>query len=184
MYCQLTLPGGRCISYELVRSRVKNINMCIYSDGRIRVSAPSHVGIAKIESFIRSKEAFVLKALERKPGTQPPAALTEAQKAELRRRVYEAVDKLLPRFDRYAVRRPEIGFRDMTSRWGSCCKAKGWVHFNYRLIFYPNRCVEYVVAHELTHLVEANHSPAFYRVLEEVMPDWKTWRQLLKEKSY
>ena len=181
MNCLLTLPCGETISYELVRSQVKNINLRIYPDGRIRVSASRWVSVAKIEDFICSKERFVLTALTQQPPTPEPQPIDEVQKEELRRRVYTAVDSLLPRLAKYGIQRPEIAFRDMKSRWGSCCKAKGWVRFNYRLIFYPEKCTEYVVAHELAHLVEANHSPAFYRVLEEVMPDWRVWKERLKE---
>lgn len=187
MFRYLTLPAGNIISYELVRSRVKNINLRIYPDGRIRVSASHVVSLQQIEDFICSKERFVLKALSRSGadgGELPPyeeSPISENQKENFRLLVNETVDRLLPRFYKYGIKRPDMGFRTMKSRWGSCCKEKGWVHFNYRLIFYPVECTEYVVAHELAHLVEANHSRAFYQVLEEIMPDWRIWRSRLKD---
>lgn len=184
MFRYLTLPAGNTISYELIRSKVKNINLRIYPDGRIRISAPSRVSIQQIESFLCSKERFVLKALAQNRTDGPPAyeelPISEAQKDAFRLLVNAAVDRLLPRFGKYGIKRPDLGFRTMKSRWGSCCKEKGWVHFNYRLVFYPVECTEYVTAHELAHLVEANHSRAFYKVLEEVMPDWRIWRNRLK----
>lgn len=179
MIYSLRLPSGMTISYELVRSRVKNINMRIYPDGRIRVSAASRVSGGQIEDFICSKERFVLKALawateNRDKGVlQEQEPITESQKKALRIFVNETVDRILPKFYRYSITKPEIGFRDMRSRWGSCCKTKGWVHFSYQLIFQPPEFTEYVIVHELAHLVEPNHSKAFYRVVEEIMPDWK-----------
>ncbi len=187
MFRYLTLPSGSTISYELVRSKVKNINLRIYPEGRIRVSASHWVSLQQIESFLCSKESFVLKALsQNKTGGEGLPAyeelpVSEAQKEAFRLLVNATVDRLLPRFDQYGIQRPDIGFHTMKSRWGSCCKEKGWVHFNYRLVFYPEKCTEYVTAHELAHLVEANHSRAFYRVLEEVMPDWRIWRSRLKD---
>ena len=183
MIYSLQLPSGMVISYKLVRSRVKNINMRIYPDGRIRVSAASRVGRGQIEDFICSKERFVIKALNWAaenqesglPQEQEP--VTESQRNTLRIFVNEAVDRIFPRFYRYCITKPEISFRDMKSRWGSCCKAKGWVHFSYRLIFQPPEFTEYVIVHELAHLIEPNHSKAFYQVVEEIMPDWKVRKE-------
>lgn len=186
MFRYLTLPAGNTISYELVRDNVKNMNLRIYPDGRIRVSASYWVSLRQIEEFICSKEGFVLKALSQSKtgaGTSPAyeeLPISDSQKETFRLLVNETVDRLLPRLCQYGIQRPDIGFRTMKSRWGSCCKAKGWVHFNYRLIFCPAECTAYVVAHELAHLVEANHSRAFYRVLEEIMPDWRVWRNRLQ----
>ena len=172
MLYSLELPSGITIVYELVCGRVKNINLRVYPGGRIRVSAPSRIGRAQIEAFICSKESFVLKAMS-KSNDYGDRAISDSQKEEFRLFVNETVEKIFPRFSQYNIEKPDIGFRDMKSRWGSCCKAKGWVHFSYRLIFYPAECTEYVVVHELAHLVEPNHSQAFYHVIEEIMPDWK-----------
>ncbi|MBQ7895755.1 MAG: M48 family metallopeptidase [Oscillospiraceae bacterium] len=67
---------------------------------------------------------------------------------------------------------PQIKYRAMKSRWGSCTPAKGQICINSRLVTAPVACVEFVVAHELCHFLQANHSPAFYAELADIIPDW------------
>ena len=64
-------------------------------------------------------------------------------------------------------------------RFGSC-SSKGNLSFSYRLMMYPEAAIDYVVVHELAHIVEMNHSKAFYAVIEKVLPDYKERIKLLK----
>jgi predicted metal-dependent hydrolase len=72
-----------------------------------------------------------------------------------------------------------VGVRDPKSRWGSC-SSTGALSFSWRLIFAPEHVVEYVVAHEVAHLVEMNHSPRFWRVVASLVPDSAAPRAWLK----
>jgi predicted metal-dependent hydrolase len=72
-----------------------------------------------------------------------------------------------------------VGVRDPKSRWGSC-SSKGAISFSWRLVFAPEPVVDYVVAHEVAHLVEMNHSPRFWRVVASLVPDTTTPRAWLK----
>lgn len=65
-------------------------------------------------------------------------------------------------------------------RWGSC-SASGAVRLNWRLLMAPPAVLDYVIVHELAHLVHLNHSDAFWREVERWMPDWPHWRQWLKQ---
>ncbi len=81
---------------------------------------------------------------------------------------------------RFGVPAPtSITFRQMEKRWGSCTKAGG-VLFNTALAHVPVPCIDYVVAHELCHLKHPNHSPAFYALLNQVMPDWRRRKERLE----
>lgn len=62
--------------------------------------------------------------------------------------------------------------RDLGYRWGSCGR-DGTLYFNWRLLQLPVRVIDYVIVHELCHLVEPNHSPAFWNALERALPDWR-----------
>jgi predicted metal-dependent hydrolase len=70
-----------------------------------------------------------------------------------------------------------ITLRDQVSRWGSC-SATGALSFNWRLVLAPHDVLDYVVVHEVCHLVEHNHGPAFWRLVEKRRPgyrDSKAW---------
>jgi predicted metal-dependent hydrolase len=69
--------------------------------------------------------------------------------------------------------------RKMHKRWGSCARS-GNVLLNSELVKTPLSCIEYVVMHELCHLMEQNHSPAFFRLLSRHLPDWRRRKERLE----
>ena len=73
-----------------------------------------------------------------------------------------------------------IQIRDQKTRWGSA-SAKGTLSFNWRLIFAPPEIIDYVVVHELCHLRQPDHSRAYWRLVESVMPDAQIHRRRLRE---
>ena len=85
-------------------------------------------------------------------------------------------DQLTPRLGKAPT---SIALRDTRSRWGSCT-ARGDIMLSWRLICAPPKVFEYVVAHELAHLLELNHSPRFWAHVAILMPDWKSARMWLK----
>ncbi len=66
-----------------------------------------------------------------------------------------------------------VDVRDLGYRWGSCGK-QGVLHFNWRVLQLPVHLADYVVAHELVHRIEHNHTPRFWKTLEHAMPDCRT----------
>lgn len=78
---------------------------------------------------------------------------------------------------------PQIKYRYMKSRWGSCNPKKKILTFNTLLVAFPLSCVEYVVYHEFTHFLHPNHSKAFYATLEAYIPSWKDQKRILNENS-
>lgn len=184
---------GRMLTYELERKQVKNINLRIRPDGSIYVSAPRRMPEGVIEAFLESKAEFIFKAAERagKRRREIPAGkmLVLGREVEdgfdserkrdvwLKERCVEAVShaftRLYPIFERRGVPLPEIRFRRMKSRWGSCQPMRGVLTFNSALIHVPERCIEYVVLHELCHFIHPDHSPRFRAELDALMPDWR-----------
>ena len=82
---------------------------------------------------------------------------------------------------------PELGvevqrvqIRDQRSRWGSC-STRGTLSFNWRLVLAPFDVLDYVVVHELCHLLEPNHSRRFWKLVEQRRPDWRAQRDWLHE---
>ncbi len=72
-----------------------------------------------------------------------------------------------------------IVFRDQSTRWGSCSTNKH-LNFNWRLIQAPKEVIDYVIMHELAHLVHMNHSERFWAYVEHVLPDFQTHRKWLR----
>ncbi len=77
------------------------------------------------------------------------------------------------------VQTKKVSIRETKSRWGSC-SSKGALSFNWRLIFAPKEIIEYVVAHEVAHLKEMNHSVKFWRLVEHLHPEMDIARKWLK----
>ena len=75
---------------------------------------------------------------------------------------------------------PPLGVRRMKSRWGSCT-ADGKIWLNTDLIRAPVYCIDYVITHELAHLLQHNHGPSFYRLLDQVLPDWRERKEKLEQ---
>jgi len=73
---------------------------------------------------------------------------------------------------------PNLSIRIMRKRWGSCTKQG--ITLNLNLIKAPIYCIDYVVMHELCHLKVPNHSPAFYKLKERYMVDWKDRKRVLE----
>lgn len=92
-----------------------------------------------------------------------------------------AMGKIYPAFKACGVKYPQIRLRRMVSRWGSCMPSRGIVTFNTALIHVPEKCIEYVAAHELAHFLHADHSKNFYEKLSTVMSDWKERKALLEQ---
>lgn len=105
------------------------------------------------------------------------------QKEQATKLVTEICEAMYPYFKSYVSEFPQIKFRKMTSRWGSCQPKSNILTFNTLLIEVPVECIEYVVAHEFTHFLEANHSKKFYSKLEKIMPDWKIRKTLLNKRG-
>lgn len=82
-------------------------------------------------------------------------------------------------FKKYDFEKPLVEIRSMTKRWGSCT-VKGKLILNPELIKAPKGSIEYVMIHELCHLVHHNHTKAFYDLQEKIMPDWKKWKTKLE----
>ncbi len=94
-----------------------------------------------------------------------------------------ARDRLAAASDHYAAQIgrqvTQITLRDTRSRWGSCTH-QGALMYNWRLIMAPPAVLDYVAAHEVAHMIEMNHSDAFWAVVARLYPAWKPQRAWLK----
>lgn len=88
--------------------------------------------------------------------------------------------ELIDKFKKYKVEPSSIVIRDMPTRWGSCT-AKGKIILNPELIKAPKGCIEYVIIHELCHLIHHDHTQKFLDLQTKEMPYWEKWKMKLEK---
>lgn len=119
-----------------------------------------------------------------RPGPEDSGAVKKQLNRWLREqaeaRFKKELAKALGRMTRHALPVPKLRLLRMPKRWGSCT-AKGEILLNPELIKTAGVCIEYVVVHELCHLKHPNHGPAFFRMLDAVLPDWRARKQRLEQ---
>lgn len=106
------------------------------------------------------------------------AALDELYRTEVLRALPDIVERMEARIGVHATR---WSVRVMKTRWGSCTPKTGAIRINARLAAYPPECLEFVVAHELVHLLEPSHNARFHALLDEFCPGNRHPAKLLRE---
>ena len=192
----LTLSDGSrwLVSYILKRNpRRRMLSLVILSDGTLEVRVPMYCKKADIDRLLAGKADWIRETMEQqrqkkklrekehpvRSFEEERQYIMEADKG-MRPLILERVNAYLPMLP--TPHRPitKITLRNQKTRWGSC-SSKGSLSFNVRLYYAPRECLDYVVVHELCHLVHMNHSAAFWAEVERMMPDYRRWKQWLKE---
>ncbi|MCD8202146.1 MAG: M48 family metallopeptidase [Prevotella sp.] len=110
--------------------------------------------------------------------SQAEMALKQWYREQLR----EVLPSLVERWvKRIGTPMPKYDVQVMKQCWGSCNKSKQTILFNIELAKKPLECIEYVVAHEVTHLLERTHTDRFYRLLDTYLPGWERLKKQLDE---
>lgn len=91
----------------------------------------------------------------------------------------DVLDRLYPVVRSYHIAKPELKIRKMQSCWGNCNRSKQIITMNEFLYKASPLCIEYIVLHELSHLIYPYHDKNFYNFIELHMPDWKERKKLL-----
>lgn len=169
------------IRYELTRKQVKNINFRVRTDGTLAVSASARVPLKQIDALVDARCEWVEKARERTAEQAAfhaaPCPVSPAQALALFTQLEEPVYR---QFCTAIPQRPTLRVRDMKTRWGVCCPARGRITLNLRLALYPPEVITYVIVHEYAHFIHCNHSKAFWQVVENQLPNWRTLRAKLR----
>ena len=118
----------------------------------------------------------------RLPDPRNEAAVERTLERGLRREAYTLFERMIDdHFPWFADRRhprPTLRVKAMKTRWGSL-STRGYINLNLALVRVAPECAEYVVVHELCHLEHAHHGPAFQRLMDERLPDWRRRRARL-----
>lgn len=183
------------ITYILARSSRKTTSLTVSREGLLTIHTNRRVSHKYIDGILEQHTDWILRQMDRQRERQEELeeqarenGLTGEERAEAARRAAEQMRSLLADRIRYYEPMLPVNHIPITkirvamqrTRWGSC-SARGTLSFNARLYLAPREAMDYVVVHELSHLVHMNHSAAFWLQVESLMPDYHTWRKWLRE---
>jgi len=170
------------MDYQIIRSKRKTMSLEVTGDGRILVRAPLHLSDGRIRQFVTDHDRWLQQALARQQVRS--AAHPEPDEAEIQR-LKTLAKELLPVKAAAFAQQMGLSYTGITitgarTRFGSC-SSRNRLCFSWRLMQYPEPAIDYVVVHELAHLVHRNHGPEFHALVASILPDHKHRRALLKE---
>lgn len=172
--------NNREVTYTFKQYRQsKSIKVSMHKNSELKISAPTCVNQKKALDFLLEQKDWIerhLNNIENNPD-RLNAPSYHSHKFRAKRFIMNKVNEI-NRIYQYEFK--SIRIKDNSRSWGSCSVNK-ILNFNYRLMFIPEDLAEYVVAHELCHLQEMNHSPDFWKLVEVVIPDYKEKRRGLKK---
>jgi predicted metal-dependent hydrolase len=170
--------GDKKIFYTIKRrARQRQINLIVHQDGTLVVTAPKSCTQKSISKEIKKNKKWIAKHISGKIQciTVDPCVVNHMKK--LLKPIIEA--KLLQFNSYYNFEYNRISIRHQKTRWGSC-SSEGNLNFNCKLMCLSNELKEYVVAHELCHLREMNHSKDFWALVEKTVPNYNELMTQLK----
>lgn len=172
------------IPVEVVRKRIRRINLRVTAEGVVRLSVPAYwATLREGEAFLRSKLDWVRKVradmLSRPQASPTPVGAAEME--ALRTVLFELNTLWTERLGESGV---SWRIRKVKTFWGCCNWRKRLVTYNTELAQAPRELIEYVVVHELTHLQAHNHGPAFYALMDARLPGWQDLRRQLNRRAW
>lgn len=166
----------------LSKKRVKNMNLRVKPpDGRVEVSMPSWMDRSQAKAFVLAKKDWIIRR-QKEVQDSPRLTMSAEEKAASKEKMEPFARAYIAKWEPImGVQSKSLALRDMSSRWGSCNPSTGRICLNVQLLNYPEECLEYVVVHELCHLLERGHGEKFKALMDTFLPDWRERRALLRK---
>ena len=172
------------LNYTLIKSRRKTISVEL-RDGEVVVRAPNRMPKREINAFVEKHTEWIEKQQKKWNEQQAQLGAIEKLTEDELDALYQQAKAVIPDRVRYyadllGVDYGRITIRCQRTRWGSC-SAKKNLNFNCLLMLTLPEVLDSVVAHEVCHLREMNHSARFYALVTEIFPDYHHWNRWLKD---
>lgn len=168
------------MEYTLIYSDRKTISISV-KGGIVTVRAPRKAPKELIEKFIIKNKKWIethIEAEKKRIDKYDSLSLEDIKELKKSAKKY-FTEKTEYYSNIMGLKYSRITITSAKTRFGSC-SAKGNISYSYRLMLYPEAARDYVVVHELSHIVEMNHSKRFYAIIEKIMPDYKIRKRMLK----
>lgn len=168
------------MNYKIVYSDRRTLSIEVNAEAEIVVRSPKRVSKRKIEKILLNKKDWLEKAVEKqKLRKKRRKSYTEAEIADLKKRALEIIPKKVDFYSKIIGVSPTgVKITAAKTRFGSC-SGKNSLCFSLYLADYPDEAIDYVVVHELCHILEHNHSKRFWKAVEKYLPDYKIRQQHL-----
>ncbi len=173
-----SLGLGLDLTFTVVRSRRRTIALIVHPDNRLEVRCGPRTPLKVIERFVQEKQAWIRRKCYENQALIPVHPGSGAELAALRRKTRQAVEWIVGLHPDLVPQ--QISIRRQKSRWGSCSR-RGTISINVCAGLLPPRLLEYIVVHELCHLVQFNHSDLFYQQVISRLPDARDRQRQLKQ---
>ena len=161
-------------------NRAKRLSITVKRDGSVRVTIPKGVSVARAREFLKAKEGWIRRSLEKFRRLDELAEEAGLSEPEFRK----AGSMLASRLERLArihgFEYNRVTIRNQTTRWGSC-SGKNNINLNVNLVRLPDELRDYVMVHELVHTRVKNHSKQFWRELNKLVGDCKSMQRRLRD---
>lgn len=171
------------VSYDLRRYRTsKSVRLSVSCEYGLLITAPKWVSLFAVESIIRKKEQWVIETLTNCSIMPRQALEGDRRKRYLdhREQARSIVHERLAYWNQYyQLSWGVVSIRDQRSRWGSCSRNRN-LSFSYKIAFLPMHLADYIIVHELCHILEMNHSSRFWGKVEQTLPNHRLLRKELK----
>ena len=169
------------MEYFVEFSKRRTINVSV-KDGRLFVKAPKGTPRLQIEDILKKHSRWISDRMEKSEKLLNLENNLTKERVEALKKTAKGyfAEKTAYYAALMGLKYNRITITSARTRFGSC-SSKGNICFSYRLMLYPEKSREYVVVHELAHLVHMNHSSVFYDLVRRYMPDYKERRALLKD---
>lgn len=175
------------VTIIVTKKRMKNMYLRIKKeDGTVLISAPYEMSDTRIRAFAKERIDWIRKyqqkyvsAYEHRRDNQ---ALSRGEIEHQKRLLKKEVERLVKKWEPIMqVNVSGITIRQMKTRWGSCNVKTHHININLALLKKPTECLEYVVVHEMTHILEPSHNQVFWGYMTQFYPDWKRVRKYLND---
>ena len=169
------------IPYRVIRSSRRTISVQITLSGEVLVRCPKRMSNGDIRRFVESKSGWIEKHLEKQTAAARLPAFSDGQLQALASQARQTVPERVAYFaPLVGVTYGRIAIRSQHTLWGSC-SGKGNLNFNCLLMLTPPEILDYVVVHELCHLLEPSHNHRFHALLDTYCPNNRALSQRLKQ---
>ncbi len=175
------------ISYTHIKKRsARLLRITIKPNGTVTVTTPLHISTHDLKDYLTQKASWIeekltyLATLPQAPDKITRERLYTSHKEAARKHVLKLLEEIN---HHYNFTYNKVTIKNHSTLWGSCSR-KANLNFNYRILHLPLPLARYIVAHELCHLREFNHSQRFWNLVAQTIPNHKELRKELKKQVF